>query len=418
MHRVTFLSIANSGQSNEVSTAPLLGRDGRALRCERRRAADDMTVSHDDRLRITYQLAPQSGLDPKAVAEDIALEQSVELPRRCLKTGAEGHMVGQVEDIAADRGGSRVVVSFHPGLVGGDVLQLVNVLFGNISLKRGILIVAVEWPLALLGEWSGPRFGTAGVRALCRADPERPLVCAALKPVGLSARELARRCFTFAASGVDIVKDDHGLTDQAAAPFRERVERCQEAVERANGASGGHSVYFPNVTAPRPELDERLTIARAAGCRGVLVSPLLVGLGTLHWISDRAECPLLSHPAMAGAFFGGTHGIAPDVLLGTLFRIAGSDGVIYPNVGGRFNLTADDCTAINARLREPLGPVCPSFPVPGGGIDVQRAPEWIRRYGPDTILLIGASLYEQSDLKRATEALVRAVRRGASVRGE
>ena len=291
------------------------------------------------------------------------------------------------------------------------MLQLVNVLFGNISLKRGILVTEVEWPESLLDGLRGPLFGIAGVRDLCGAEPNRPLLCAALKPVGLPADEVARRCFQFAAAGIDIVKDDHGLTDQVTAPFRERVERCQEAVERANRDRGVRCVYFPNVTASLSELDERLEFLRSVGCRGVLVSPLLIGLDTVRWISERSQLAILSHPALAGAYFGETHGIVPDVLLGTLFRLLGCDGVIYPNVGGRFTLTGDDCVAINDRLREPLGAVRPAFPVPGGGIDVERVPDWVRRYGPDTIFLIGASLYDRPDLGKAAHELVRAVGR-------
>src|SRR5207244_6763248 len=86
-----------------------------------------------------------------------------------------------------------------------------------------------------------------------------------------------------------------------------------------------------------------------------------------------------------------------EVLLGDLFRVAGSDAVIYPNVGGRFTFSEATCAAINARLRGPLGPVPPSFPVPAGGIDAARVPHWIERYGADTIFLIGGGLSAPPD---------------------
>lgn len=34
---------------------------------------------------------------------------------------------------------------------------------------------------------------------------------------------------TFARAGLDIIKDDHGIADQARAPFAERVVACQRA---------------------------------------------------------------------------------------------------------------------------------------------------------------------------------------------
>ena len=43
--------------------------------------------------------------------------------------------------------------------------------------------------------------------------------------------------------------------------------------------------------------------------------------------------------------------------------------------------------------------------MPGGGIDVRRVPGLLERYGPDTIFLIGGSLYAQGDLARAVAEL-------------
>ena len=54
-----------------------------------------------------------------------------------------------------------------------------------------------------------------------------------------------------------------------------------------------------------------------------------------------------------------------------------------------------------------------AFPAPGGGIDVKIVPHWLAQYGPDTILLIGGSLYSQDDLTRATRRLVDTVEQAA-----
>ncbi|PYP10968.1 MAG: hypothetical protein DMD56_07775 [Gemmatimonadetes bacterium] len=250
----------------------------------------------------------------------------------------------------------------------------------------------------------------AGLRELTGARG-RPLLCTALKPLGLTAPQLAQLAYGFARAGIDLIKDDHSLADQTTAPFRERVERCQEAVARANDATGGNALYFPNVTSGPVGMLERAGVARAAGCRGVVVNALPAGLGAVSAIAAATGLAIMSHPSLAGAFFQPAHGISPEVLLGDLFRVAGSDGVIYPNAGGRFTFSEATCAAINARLRGPLGPVSPSFPVPAGGIDAARVPHWIDRYGADTIFLIGGSLYAQADPTTAAERLVAAVRR-------
>src|SRR5947199_347197 len=142
----------------------------------------------------------------------------------------------------------------------------------------------------------------AGLRELTGARG-RPLLCTALKPLGLSATQLAQLAHGFARAGIDLIKDDHSLADQATAPFRERVERCEEAVARANGETGGNALYFPNVTSSPPEIVERAGAARRAGCRGVVVNALPAGLGAVGAIGAATGLAIMSHPSVAGAFF-------------------------------------------------------------------------------------------------------------------
>jgi len=364
-------------------------------------------LSADDRLRVTYRLLCGEGETPHDKAQDIAYEQTVELPPACVGDAITAGVVGRVESV--EPGTSRgwtAVISYASEWIGDDAAQLANVLFGNISLKQGIVITDIEWPGTLLDLFGGPAHGIAGLRSMTGVDAKRPLLCAALKPVGLSAAELAELCYRFADGGIDLIKDDHGLTDQPSAPFEARVRRCSKAVARANRATGGNTLYFPNVTGPAASLDARIEIARRAECRGVLVSPLLAGLDSLQRLARQSGLAVLAHPALSGAFFGSSHGILPEVLLGDVFRILGADGVIYPNVGGRFPFDDRLCLAINQRLRRDLYGISPAFPVPGGGIDVKIVPHWLAHYGPDTILLIGGSLYSQDDLTQATRRLV------------
>src|SRR2546428_7035115 len=203
------------------------------------------------RLRVTYHLACSSRL-AAAKARDIAFEQTVELPADAMPPEVALRVAGRVESLESlGRGRSRAVISFDPGAVCGDLPQLLNLLFGNISLKTGILIAGLEWPDELLTALRGPRLGIAGLRELTGARG-RPLLCTALKPLGRSAPELAQLAYGFARGGIDLIKDDHSLADQTTAPFRDRVERCSEAVARANGETGREAPDFPNGTSRSP----------------------------------------------------------------------------------------------------------------------------------------------------------------------
>lgn len=361
-------------------------------------------------LRATYHLTSDSSADAGAKARDVAREQTVEVPEDTAPE-VEARLVGRIETLEPDGDGRwRAVIAYDPVIVGGDVSALFNLLFGNISMKPAVRLIDLEFPETLLRALPGPRFGIPGIRELCGA-PLRPLVCTATKPLGLDARALAELCYRFARAGADIVKDDHNLADQPSAPFGERVARCQEAVERANRETGGRTLYFPNVTGTLPGFGARLDVAARAGCRGVLVNLIPQGFDAARATGERGLV-VLAHPTMSGAFFGVDHGIAADVLYGLLYRVIGSDGVIYTNVGGRFSyFTLELCQAINRRLRAPLGAIRPAFPVPGGGVDAARVGHWIELYGNDTMFLIGSSLLRAPDLETATRQVVDMVRR-------
>lgn len=363
-------------------------------------------------LTVHYRLHCAPDEDPMEKARGIALEQTVELPAACLRADIAETWVGHIEELQAVDGPHwQCRIRYDARLIGGELTQLLNLLFGNISLKAGILLERVDWPEALLEHFGGPAYGIDGLRRLTGVASGEPLTCTALKPVGYSADELAELAYRFALGGVDIIKDDHGIADQPTAPFMERLAACQAAVERANRETGGSSRYFPNVTAPAHQLAGRLEAAREAGCAGVLISPWLCGLDSLRWARESSGLALMAHPALTGGQLGANHGLTPELLLGHLFRIAGADASIYPNTGGRFGFTEASCRAINAALREPLGSLRPAAPTIGGGMDARRAPYWIERYGPDTIVLIGGSLYAQGDITAASRELLQALGR-------
>ncbi len=357
-------------------------------------------------LRVTYELTCRPGEDPEDKARGVALEQSAELPSRCIPAHVYDEVVPRIEALEPREDGRyHLVLAFPEAITGYEPTQLLNNLFGNISLKSGIRLTDIQWTPALLRALGGPRYGIAGVRGLLGAG-ERALTSTALKPLGLDTATLAGYCADFARGGIDLIKDDHGLCDQASSPFRERLHACQRTVDEVNAATGGASLYLPNVTAPRGELEARLDAAQEAGCKAVLICPFLTGLDALIWARERYDLALMAHPAFAGSVAGAEHGLDPALLLGEITRLFGADMVVYTNAEGRFP-TYDQplCDRINDRLRRPLDGIRPALPTPGGGVDAARAGYWLERYGRDTVLLIGGSLYAQGDLTAAAQRL-------------
>lgn len=352
-----------------------------------------------ERFVATYRLTGNA-TEARAKAEDICLEQTVELPDALVPQNyIREQVLGRIEDFTAlDENAYLTRISFAVEIVANELPQLLNVLFGNISLKPGIRLERFELPEGMAAKFGGPRFGRAGLRERLHV-PERPLLCTALKPMGLLSRELAELAYQFALGGIDIIKDDHGLAEQHTAEFNERVERCAEAVARANQETGGNSIYAPNITAPSGYEYGAAVEAKNQGAGAVLLCPGLVGLDVMHALAANAEfgLPILSHPAFQGSFVTSReNGISHFCLFGQLNRVAGADAAIFPNFGGRFAFTADDCKAIVEGCNVEMGSIVSIFPTPAGGMSLERVPEMREMYGRDMILLIGAGLRSHS----------------------
>ncbi len=336
----------------------------------------------------TYRVRAAAA-DIGAIAQALALEQSVEVPAEAVRDAfVAREIVGRVRAVTDLHDGTHAVaVGLATATTGNDVAQTLNMLFGNSSLHDYIELVDVEFPDDFMAHFAGPRHGIEGVR-VAAGVPSGPLTCAALKPQGLSATALAALCHTLALAGIDVIKDDHGLADQAYAPFAARVAACQRAIERAAAETGRRALYAPSLVGAPGRLAEQARIARDEGAAMVLVAPALVGMPAFaELLARHVEVPVLAHPA-----YGGAARVAPPLLLGKLFRWLGADAIIFPHFAGRFAYAEATCRAIAQRCRAPWPPLRPALPVPAGGLAVEQVREVVGFYGPDTMLLIGGSL--------------------------
>ena len=181
--------------------------------------ATRLTLS-GERFTVLYRLVAGGEAEARALARGICLEQTVEVSDELLADDdIRGHVVGRIEALdGAGSGRYDVAISYAVETAAGEFTQLLNVTFGNSAMQPGIRVLRLDLPPSLLQQFKGPRFGRAGLRALLGVAG-RPLLGTALKPMGLSAVDLADLAYQLALGGVDIIKEDHGLTDQPFAPF-------------------------------------------------------------------------------------------------------------------------------------------------------------------------------------------------------
>ncbi len=338
------------------------------------------------RILATYRIScPEPEIEARAAA--LAAEQSVEMPVAAIDDARVlEDIVATVESIGRRGDGFEVVLGIAPATTGNEAGQLMNMLFGNCSLQPEISLEDVAFPEGYERAFPGPRFGIEGIRTLTSVE-QGPLTCTALKPQGSTVEKLASLAHTFALAGVDVIKDDHGLANQAFSPFADRVPAVQHAIDAANRQTGGRTIYAPTFSGAPAALREQSRIARDCGVRMALVAPMLVGVASFVEMRLELAMPILAHPA-----FAGSPRIAPALLLGKLFRLFGADATIFPNHGGRFSFSRETCMSIVHAARSPWHGVRAVLPVPAGGMTVERVPEMIETYGRDVMLLIGGSL--------------------------
>ena len=378
-------------------------------------------MNDTERIVAVYEVhaAPDEAAD---LGRRIACEQTVELPLPLVTDpNVRERVLGRVEALqrvappitpgagagagagakaGADAGGGtgalagkrasgthRVTISYSTELANGQLPQLLNLLYGNVSLYPGVRLVDCSLPAPLLDAFAGPRYGIEGMRCLTGVHG-RPLLATALKPRGLPVTEYARMAGEFARGGGDLVKDDQNLVADFDA-FRERVLRCRDAVEEANARGGRKCLYFPLAAAPLESIDRHLELVRAAGLRGVLFCPGVLGLDTVRALAARHELVCMAHPSLAGAL---ARGIEPGLVFGTLLRLAGADISVFPDRRGRFSFTGGTCATVRERLTEGLGGLRPAWPCPAGGLRFDGIDGACADYGEDAVLLVGGAL--------------------------
>jgi ribulose-bisphosphate carboxylase large chain len=358
------------------------------------------------RLRASYLVHGDAGtIEHRAFC--IALEQSVEVTPEVIRSPTiQAEIVGRVEAIE-DRGDNwySVEIGLATATIGTDAGQLVNMLFGNCSMYDDVRLADIEVPIELAGAFGGPRQGIEALRRRVGASG-RALTASALKPQGLLVPELAALAAELAAGGLDFVKDDHGIADQAFSPYAERVRACAAATRKAAVAEGPATRYVPSLSGAYPDLDRQISLAREEGIDTVMIAPMIVGLASFQALRRAyPDLAFLAHPALTGAVR-----ISP-LVHAKLFRLLGADAFIFPSYGGRFGYSETTCIEMAGALRDPWNGLAPCLPVPAGGMTLQRVPEILDFYGPDTMLLIGSSLLAAppGTLTRETAAFARAV---------
>jgi ribulose-bisphosphate carboxylase large chain len=345
--------------------------------------------------------------DIEARAQGIAVEQSVEMPLAAIRDEAVlFDIVGAVEGIDDLGDGLFAVrIGLATKTVGQDAGQFLNMIFGNTSLHEDVVLKDVTVPDSLVEAFGGPRHDVADLRHRLQLV-SRALTGSALKPQGMSPEQLGSLAEHLARGGLDFIKDDHGLADQHYSRFAERVAACAAGVASGVRSTGHPTRYIPSVTGDLTQMQRQIGLARDEGLDCVMIAPMICGFPAMQTLRHAfPDMVFFAHPSM-----GGAARIAPELLIGGLFRLMGADAVIFPSFGGRFGYSHQTCRQLAANARRADDGMKAALPVPAGGMTLERTREILDFYGKDTMLLIGGNLLLAGDrITEEAERFVRAV---------
>ena len=264
----------------------------------------------------------------------------------------------------------RVTVAHPHGNFGPRIPNLLSAVCGEgVFFSPGIPLIRLQdirFPDSYLAAFQGPQFGIAGLRVRLQAY-DRPIFFGVIKPnVGLPAEPFAELGYQSWLGGLDIAKDDEMLADIPWCPLSERAAALGEARLRAERETGAPKIYLANITDEVDRLVELHDLAIAKGANALLVNAMPVGLSAVRMLRRHARVPLIAHFPFIAAFSRlAGYGIHSRVLT-RLQRLAGFDSVIMPGFGSRMMTPETEVLDCVRACLEPMGPIKPVLPVPGG----------------------------------------------------
>jgi len=230
-----------------------------------------------------------------------------------------------------------------------------------------IQLLDVGFPELYLKNFQGPRYGIEGLRERLKVR-DRPFFIGVVKPnIGLDPRRFSQLAERGLEGGLDIAKDDEMQADAPWSPLSERLRWAGEACRQASEKAGCPKMFIANITDEEEKVLENAQIAVKAGVGAVMINPLMTGFSSLRKVRREVSLPMMGH--FTGMALWGRHphyGVKSRVLT-KLMRLCGCDLIGIAGFGKRMQTTAEEVLECIDACLQPLGPLLPALPIPGGG---------------------------------------------------
>jgi ribulose-bisphosphate carboxylase large chain len=282
----------------------------------------------------------------------------------------------------------------------GGIPNILSIVAGNLfglSVLKNVRLLDLEFPKELRRVFPGPRFGIDGIRSLLGTlQNRRPHLGTIIKPkVGLGPVETAKVAYEAALGGVDFIKDDETLVNQAFCRLEDRVARVMDALDRAKSETGRRVLYAPNITSSPLRILELAERVKENGANMLMVDVLTAGFPAVQALAEDSSIglPIHIHRTMHAAMTRNPrHGIA-FLPIAKLVRLAGGDQLHSGTGAGKMERRRRETKGIVEFLQGSWLGFKPVFPVASGGIHPGIVPENLKALGTEIVINAGGGIH-------------------------
>lgn len=284
----------------------------------------------------------------------------------------------------------------------GGISNILTIVAGNLfGLEKisNVRLLDVEFPEEIVSFFKGPNFGIEGVRkVLGTTKSRRPHVGTIVKPkIGLGPKDHANVVYEAAAGGLDLIKDDETLSNQAFNPLEDRMVLTMEALDRAQEETGRKALYAVNVTSDEVLESAQIAVDNGANC--LMIDVITNGFPALSALSREFKLPIHVHRTMHGAMTRNRrHGIAM-LVFSRLVRMAGGDQLHVGCAAGK--METPGVIKMHSALKDDWYGLNTVFPVCSGGVHPGLVEGNLKALGTDIVIQAGGGVHGHPDGTRA-----------------
>ena len=364
----------------------------------------------DTDLLVWFYAEPPAGKDMKYVADRIAEESSIGTwtDLKTLLPEIWEKLRARVYEIDVVRRYVKIAYPLHLFEVKNMPAILASVagnVFGMKSVEN-LRVLDIRFPLELLSEYPGPKYGVQGVREMTGVQ-DRPFLGTIIKPkIGLPAKMHAEVAYEAWVGGLDIVKDDENLASQDFNRFEERLSLTMEKKDLAEEETGEKKIYLVNITAPYREMIRRAELVEDAGNEFVMIDVFISGFSAVQSYREEGfKMAIHAHRAMHAAITRNPrHGITM-LTLAKIYRVLGVDNLHIGTAVGKMEGSAAEVSAIREEIQmgnvpandtmfqQSWGDIKPVLAVASGGLHPGHVPAVVDILGKDIVIQAGGGVH-------------------------